>query len=234
MTHTSKNKLLLGSIFALGLLSGVVALFLFSPGQSDPSSTNQNPVLTVAPPTNGPITIKGMVVCLPHLNTEGPQTLECAYGLKDELGRYYGLKDTDPGYKNISNAPMDLVVEVSGVFNQGTSSQYQSIGVITITSLHIADTPKRTSLTGEYLCLPHTDTTGPQTEECAAGLKTDDGAYYAIDFGLMSQTIPSLKSGDRISAEGVLTPIEQLSSDHWQKYPIKGIFSITNSVNKLK
>ena len=57
-------------------------------------------------------------------------------------------------------------------------------------------TPQQVSLTGIYLCLPHRDTSGPQTMECALGMQTDDGAYYALDFN--SAQIPStLRAGDR-------------------------------------
>lgn len=88
------------------------------------------------------------------------------------------------------------------------------------------------TLTGEYVCLPHTDQNGPQTLECALGMKTDTGEYYALDFNLLSQTPPDLKTGDRFTAKGTITPIELLSTDHWQKYPIEGIFSVTDSVEK--
>ena len=93
--------------------------------------------------------------------------------------------------------------------------------------------PSRASLTGEYLCLPHTNSSGPQTDECAIGMKADDGKYYALDFNLMSETPPQLSLGDRFSANGTLTPIEMLSSDHWRKYPVVGIFSVTDSVEKI-
>lgn len=99
-----------------------------------------------------------------------------------------------------------------------------------------AETPidrYRGTLSGEYVCLPHRDTTGPQTDECAFGLKTEAGEYYAVDFALMSQIPPTLGIGDRFSASGTITPIEMLSSDHWQKYTITGIFSVTDSVTKL-
>lgn len=92
--------------------------------------------------------------------------------------------------------------------------------------------PYRATLTGEYVCLPHTDQNGPQTLECALGIKTDVGEYYALAFAPMSQTPPDLKTGDRFSANGTITPIEMLSTDHWQKYPIEGIFSVTDSVEK--
>jgi hypothetical protein len=90
--------------------------------------------------------------------------------------------------------------------------------------------PYRATLTGEQVCLPHKDTSGPQTLECAIGLKTDVGEYYAIDMSLMSQEHQPITNGERFTANGMVTPIERLSTDHWQKYDVEGIFSITDSV----
>ncbi len=90
--------------------------------------------------------------------------------------------------------------------------------------------PYRATLSGEYVCLPHVDTTGPQTMECAYGIKTGSGEYYAVDFNLMSQSQTELPVGQHFTASGVITPVEYLSSDHWQNYPIEGIFSVTDSV----
>ncbi len=90
--------------------------------------------------------------------------------------------------------------------------------------------PYRTTISGEQVCLPVKDTSGPVTLECAIGLKTDLGKYYALDFNLMSQTVPEIQNGQRFTASGVVTPIENLSSDHWQKYEVEGIFSVTDSV----
>ncbi len=90
--------------------------------------------------------------------------------------------------------------------------------------------PERATLEGEYVCLPHRDTTGPHTMECAFGLKTADGSYYALDLNLSSALLPPLQTGDRIRASGIVTPIERLSSDHWRKYAVKGIFSVTGSL----
>lgn len=92
----------------------------------------------------------------------------------------------------------------------------------------------RGTLVGEYLCLPHVNTSGPQTLECALGLKTDSGEYYALDFYLMSQMGQNLATGDRISANGLITPIERLSTEIWRKYPIKGVFSVTDSLKVIK
>jgi len=69
--------------------------------------------------------------------------------------------------------------------------------------------------------------------ECAFGLQTPVGEYYALDFSLMSQEEPNLGVGDTFTATGTITPIEYLSSNHWQQYPIQGIFSVTDSVQKI-
>jgi len=88
----------------------------------------------------------------------------------------------------------------------------------------------RTSLLGEYVCVPYKDVSKPQTDECVFGLKTDVGEYYGIDFFLMSQTHDPLVIGQRISANGVVIPVEQLSPDKWQEYPVEGTFSVTDSL----
>lgn len=88
------------------------------------------------------------------------------------------------------------------------------------------------TLTGKYVCLPHRDTSGPQTLECAFGMQTDSGEYYAIDWGTDSAQMMTVQTGERFTATGLITPIALLSSDHWNKYDIVGIFSIRDNVQK--
>jgi hypothetical protein len=88
-------------------------------------------------------------------------------------------------------------------------------------------TPKDMTLSGTYTCLPHMDTSGPQTMECAFGLKTDDGDYYAVNFGESADAATQFQSGAHIRAEGNVVIKEALSSDHWQKYNMTGIFTVT-------
>lgn len=88
--------------------------------------------------------------------------------------------------------------------------------------------PYKGTLTGEYVCLPHKNTNGPQTLECAFGLKTNVDEYYALDFNLMPQKVPTFKTGERYSATGTITPVGLLSSE--QKYNIHGILSVTEFV----
>lgn len=90
--------------------------------------------------------------------------------------------------------------------------------------------PYRATLTGVQTCLPHKDTSGPQTLECAIGMKIDSGEYYALDFTAMSQIPPQIQDGERFTASGLVTPIEYLSSDQWQKYDVEGVFSVMDTV----
>ena len=87
--------------------------------------------------------------------------------------------------------------------------------------------PYQATLEGTYVCLPHRDTSGPQTLECAYGLKTLTGEYYAVDFGEDRDAVTRVVTGERVGLSGVIAPIERLSSDVWQKYDVEGILSVT-------
>lgn len=92
-----------------------------------------------------------------------------------------------------------------------------------------ANVPTQTTLTGEYVCLPHRDTSGPVTMECAFGLKATNGSHYALDTSTIPQdSIISLPTGKEITVEGTLVPIEQISSNTWQKYNIVGIVKVSS------
>ncbi len=94
--------------------------------------------------------------------------------------------------------------------------------------------PARATIVGTITCLPHRDTSGPVTLECALGVREDSsGAHYSVDTRLMASMIwTELPTGARVRIDGVLTPIEYLSSDHWQIYDIVGIISAT-SIERL-
>lgn len=101
-------------------------------------------------------------------------------------------------------------------------------------STNITESPERIEVEGETVCLPHRDTSGPVTLECALGLQVGD-KYYSIDTMLMASMEASelvKDTGNRVKVSGVYTPIEELSSNHWQKYNVEGIISVT-SVEEL-
>lgn len=86
-------------------------------------------------PDEGSVSIKGTTLCLPHKDTSGPQTLECAYGLKDKEGQYYAIRDLDPTYKNISKLAMNSEVTLVGNFREETSKIYPIVGTIEISEI---------------------------------------------------------------------------------------------------
>ena len=94
--------------------------------------------------------------------------------------------------------------------------------------------PYRGILEGEYVCLPLSVAEGPQTVLCEVGLKTATRDYYVVDFNLMSQEKQTLEIGDHIQASGIITPIERISNDYWRQYDVKGIFSVTDSLQIVK
>lgn len=116
--------------FVLFIFLAITTLFIV--GATTLRKTTETQKISVPPA--GEITINGEVVCLPHKQNGGPQTLECAYGLKDLEGRYYGLKDPTPDYAVISKIPFGRMVEIVGTFTPDSNSIYQSIGVIEIKS----------------------------------------------------------------------------------------------------
>ncbi len=85
----------------------------------------------------GLVTIKGEVLCLPHKDTNGPQTLECAMGIKDDQGHNYALSDTDQNYANISSLQTGKTVEVTGTLKAADDSKYQIKGILQITKIEL-------------------------------------------------------------------------------------------------
>ena len=87
--------------------------------------------------------------------------------------------------------------------------------------------PERVSIIGYWECLPHRDQSGPQTMECAFGIAPEgaDDHHLGVHTMLMSSHPVDFPTGTKVRVEGVLTPMEMLSSDQWQKYDIDGIVS---------
>jgi hypothetical protein len=77
------------------------------------------------------VVISGEVACLPHKDTSGPQTLECALGLHSDDNRYYALKDAPSSV----NSDVGQRIEVHGTLSTANSSIYDIAGTITVTQL---------------------------------------------------------------------------------------------------
>lgn len=103
------------------------------PDQNAPVGEASSSGAAAVPASGSPITVTGKIVCLPHKDTSGPQTLECALGLQTDSGTYYALSD-EKGPAGISSIDTNQRIEVTGIFKPHSNSQYQDIGVITVTS----------------------------------------------------------------------------------------------------
>lgn len=77
--------------------------------------------------------VTGQVVCLPKKNQKGPQTLECAIGLRDAQGNHYGI--TRPDQQPITNMTTQTQVTLKGRFipiPSTSTTPYNIIGVLEI------------------------------------------------------------------------------------------------------
>jgi hypothetical protein len=94
-----------------------------------------------------------------------------------------------------------------------------------------SELPHSQTIVGFWECLPHKDTSGPQTTECAFGIAKDQShGHYAVDTSLMSTYPVDYPTGTQVRITGIVTPANQLSSV--QKYDIDGIISAT-SIEKI-
>lgn len=84
------------------------------------------------------------------------------------------------------------------------------------------------TLIGEHVCLPHKNTEGPQTQECAFGLKVGDSTYYALNIGENMGTLSEIKTGDYVEVKGI--QVNDYSA--WDKYNVEGAV-LVESIIKL-
>lgn len=100
-----------------------------------------------------------------------------------------------------------------------------------------ANTPAagQVAIEGTFVCLPHKDTSGPQTLECALGMKGNDGGYYAI--GGKSASVESklgnIPNDARIRVSGTLVPYLAIQDSSLLKYGIVGLIEAI-SLTELK
>jgi hypothetical protein len=78
------------------------------------------------------IVLSGEIACLPHKPTAGPQTLECAFGLKTDDSRYFALHNVPPPQ---AQTAVGTRVTVHGVLNTDIDNIYDIAGTINVTSL---------------------------------------------------------------------------------------------------
>jgi type II secretory pathway pseudopilin PulG len=86
--------------------------------------------------------------------------------------------------------------------------------------------PEKVTMTGIWECLPHKNASGPQTLECAFGIKADNGKHYAVSLqASIEGAADSIPTNSRVRVEGMLSTMNTINTDMWQKYNIEGIIS---------
>ncbi|HET8574982.1 MAG TPA: hypothetical protein VFM02_02290 [Candidatus Paceibacterota bacterium] len=81
----------------------------------------------------------GTVACLPHKDTTGPQTLECAIGLKGDDGMYFGLQASNPGL-GVPSFETGKTVRVTGVLQEPEAgNKYNTVGTIDVSSVEVVN-----------------------------------------------------------------------------------------------
>src|SRR5687768_17306384 len=72
----------------LAVIAGMAAVLFISGAFNRPIVETE----TITPPGEV-VVLKGEIICLPHKDTSGPQTQECAIGIKADNNKHYGLKN---------------------------------------------------------------------------------------------------------------------------------------------
>lgn len=129
------------------------------------------------------VVLKGKIICLPHKNTSGSQTMECAFGLEDEQGNKYGLRDIDPEYKNLAGAVFGEQVVIKGTLNLASDPKYDSRGVVEVVSV---ETLRSTDLKAALKeCLPKSDV--GSKDRCTKLLKQVSDFDACVELGFAVQ-----------------------------------------------
>lgn len=128
-------------VFLLFIVATIIIFAVnLSPGNKATAPTPPKQTSDSSMPEDGAfLTIVGEFVCLPHKDTAGPQTEECAFGLKSE-DTYYALQDSTADNSLVNKGVVGTNVRVGGTFKARGDSKYQDIGVVTVSSLDPAGT----------------------------------------------------------------------------------------------
>jgi hypothetical protein len=104
-----------------------------------PDVTSSGPVAPNVSPSTNPstegekITVTGKMICLPHKNTSGPQTMECAMGMSSDSGKNYAL--SDPNWKFLIGVGTEQKITVTGILKPPANDKYDTVGTIEISNL---------------------------------------------------------------------------------------------------
>ena len=81
------------------------------------------------------------------------------------------------------------------------------------------------AVVGEVVCLPHKDQDGPQTLECALGLKAENGDHYGLITPGRPFSPELTETGNRVRVSGTVTPPQPTNI-----YAVVGIINVESVV----
>ncbi len=84
------------------------------------------------------------------------------------------------------------------------------------------------SIEGVPTCLPQRGGPGmPHTLECAFGVRTDEGIYFALDLAAVPpETMDEISEASRVRFTGLYVPIEAISSNLGRIYDVRGVMRV--------
>lgn len=225
-SSNKKRLILVLAVICAALL--ILWLLIEKPQQIQPEP------ITAALPEEGDISVRGIVTCLPPGIQTEEQTMECAFGLRDVIGRYYVLRDSDPQFRKVLSIPTGSLVDVEGYFTPEASETYTSVGILDVEFVGEARNVTSLEVTGTYICLNTRNGREPRRGDCVEGLRTQNGERYVLSFGILALQSKNLDVGDMIKIQGAFTPIEKVGMQEWQQYEVLGVIAATSTVETIK
>lgn len=125
----NKATFFIGIIISVIVVSGI--RLVMNQDDNSSSSTQNTQSQQQAAEVPDEITEIGTFDCLTK-SGDGPQTMECASGLKLEDGTQYGLGSDDPSL--FAGVPTGTRIEVTGALQEPTNTYYESAGTIMVQS----------------------------------------------------------------------------------------------------
>lgn len=88
------------------------------------------------------------------------------------------------------------------------------------------------NITGSYVCLPYLVKKVRSSVDCAYGIKTNDGIYYAVNYATKAGYMDQFIEGQNIEAVGYVTPKDKLVPNRWTDFEMTGLFTVTEPTIK--
>jgi len=137
MNKKLRTAILKAILIIIVLIVGAISVAYIIGWQNSSDANQSSPIqqsegATATPEAGKEITVTGTIICLQPKDGEGPHTLECALGVKQDDGVSYALQHQDPSL--IGSIPTGQAVKITGKFTT-QDSKYAIAGLINVTSV---------------------------------------------------------------------------------------------------